>query len=43
MAEEGIKEIIENDSNNDNKPYSLIFIDINMPVVSGLECTKRIK
>jgi CheY-like chemotaxis protein len=39
-AEEGIQEILENESKPENTPYSLIFVDINMPEVSGLECTK---
>lgn len=34
---EGIQEIVKNDQNNLNHPYSLIFIDVNMPEISGIE------
>jgi CheY-like chemotaxis protein len=36
-VEEGIQELISNEQNPDSRPYTMIFIDVNMPGVSGVE------
>jgi CheY-like chemotaxis protein len=36
-VEEGIQELLSNENKPDPHPYSMIFIDVNMPGVSGIE------
>jgi CheY-like chemotaxis protein len=37
-VEEGIQELLENEKiNSQNPPYSIIFIDYNLPGISGYE------
>jgi CheY-like chemotaxis protein len=36
-VEEGIQELLSNENKPDPHTYSMIFIDVNMPGVSGIE------
>jgi CheY-like chemotaxis protein len=42
-VEEGIQELISNEQKPDSHPYTMIFIDVNMPGVSGIEGAQKIK